>query len=79
MIIYLDEQFIKAALNTKLVIQDISSYVPFNKKQAYPGCQDRFGIKFVIEGMFQSLPQFYFNLASVFMKNPVILIKMDDI
>lgn len=38
MICYFDEEFKKAALNTKLVIQDISSYVPFNKKQSYPGC-----------------------------------------
>lgn len=58
------------------------AYVPYCKKQRYKDNDkdnvDRFGIVFDVEGMFQSLPQFYLNLLKVFKSHSITIGRVDD-
>lgn len=66
-------------LKCELVIKKMEAYVPYTKVEKYRDNTDRMGIVFDVEGLFQSLPQFYFNLLEAFKKHPITIGRVDDV
>jgi hypothetical protein len=59
-------------IENELVVKGMRIIDPIDiKKESLKGYEGKFGVEFDIEGMGQTLPQFYFSISKVFENHPI--------
>lgn len=68
----MDEELISIGIENELQIKGMRILDPTDiKKSDLKGYEGKFGVEFDIEGIGQTLPQFYFSISKVFENHPI--------